>query len=298
MAEHKKFTGIYSILYALFDEKGQLDFQLMEKQIDVIIGSKCHGIAILGLATEVLKLSFIERKQLITHSSRYIQGRVPFCVTIAGNSIDEQIELAQYAQKEKADWLILQPPLVGSYGADEYIHFFASVAKSVDIPVSIQNAKAYLGRDLSAEEIRTLCNMAPNMTHLKAESTPLEIQKVKKAAPDLTILNGRGGLEMIDNLYAGCEGFILAPDISDWAVEIFNLWKENPEKAEELYRYCLPEFVFVMTSIEHLITYGKRIFGYRANIPIYDRKPCLAVDDFGLQMAKKYADHLGAYKSS
>ncbi len=292
-----KYTGVYSVLYALFDKNENLDFQLMERQLDYILSSPCHGIAILGLATEVLKLSFDERKEVISHTSHYIKGRVPLAVTIAGNSVFEQIMLAQYAEGMQTDWLILQPPLVGNYNAQEYMGFFSKVAQSVHIPIAIQNAKAYLGRDLNGDEIRTLCKETPNITHIKAENTPIEVYKIKKSSPHLVILNGRGGLEMTDGLQLGCEGFVLAPDISDWAALIYEYWQSGErKKAEEIYQYCLPEMTFVMQSIEHLITYGKRIFGYRTDIPIYDRSPCLRADETALKIARKWADHLGEYK--
>jgi 2-keto-3-deoxy-L-arabinonate dehydratase len=45
-----------------------------------------------------------------------------------------------------------------------------------------------------------------------------------------------------------------------------------------------------MQSLEHLICYGKRIFGRRAGIPIHDRAPALRPTAFGLSLAERWAE--------
>ena len=78
------------------------------------------GIVVLGLATEVAKLTEAERREVIGWAAQDVAGRVPLGVTIYGNSITEQLALLQRAPKPLgADWLILQPPSVGAYPASE-----------------------------------------------------------------------------------------------------------------------------------------------------------------------------------
>ena len=76
------------------------------------------------------------------------------------------------------------------------------------------------------------------------------------------VLNGRGGLELPDNLRAGCVGLIPAPECFDVQVRIFELMRsgrpEDEAEAERLYREILPLIVFLMQSIENFLCYGKR----------------------------------------
>lgn len=288
------------MLFALFREDESLDLEAMAKQVDYCIDQGCHGITVLGLATEVQKLSFAERKLLIENVGRANAGRVPYSVTVPGNSVAEQIELAQHAKDHGADWLILQPPMVGNYGADVYLEFFERVAKGVDLPVAVQNAPQYLGRSLSGEDLTKLRQRCPNFACVKSEESALGIQRVISLSEGkLRILGGRGTLEMTDSLRAGCEGFVLAPDIAPIAVKIFNLWQAGDRHlAETLYSEAVPAATFIMQSLEHLITYGKRIHGIHAGIRIHDRSPYLPATDFGLEMADRWAAHLAAAKSS
>lgn len=287
-------SGIHAVLYALFDKSEEIDEQGMAKQVEYCIQNKCHGITVLGLATEVLKLTFAERLQIIDVVAQANAGRLPLSVTIAGNSINEQLMLAEHAKRAGADWLILQPPMVGNYGANIYIEFYRNVASQIDLPVAIQNAPQYLGRALSATEITTLRELCPNIVAVKCEDSVLGIKGVINAAGDkLDILGGRGGMEMTDCLRAGCNGFVLAPDIAPVAARIFDLWQSGDEEAAEtLYTQASPAIAFTMQSLEHLITYGKRMMGRNAEIAIFDRSPYLPVTEFGEKVASHWASKL------
>lgn len=286
--------GVHAVLYALFDAQEGLAHDAMAAQVDYCVAQGCHGITVLGLATEVLKLGFGERCALIDTTARANAGRLPFSVTIAGNSVDEQIALAAHAQSAGADWLILQPPMVGSYGADVYLDFFARVASSTTLPVAVQNAPQYLGRALSSEDIVLLKKRVPNFSAVKAEDAVLGLTRIVDLADgNLAVVGGRGGLEMTDALRIGCRGFVLAPDIAPVAARIFDYWRRGRhEDAEAAYAAALPAATFVMQSLEHLITYGKRIFGLNSGIAIHDRAPCLPALPAGLLITQHWADDL------
>ena len=56
----------------------------------------------------------------------------------------------------------------------------------------------------------------------------IQLRRVIEACGDrLIVLNGQAGLEMIDSLRAGCQGFVLAPDMVDHAVRIWRHWQRG-----------------------------------------------------------------------
>lgn len=282
--------GIHAVFFALFDASENLDREAMRAQAQYCANAGVDGINVLGLATEVNKLDAMEKRRVIDWAAQD-RGDLPLSVTITGNSIGEQIALIRHAEGAGADWLVLQPPTAGIYAASEYLEFFARVAEATELPVAIQNAPAYMGRGLSAEDITLLIDRCPSISIVKAEDSAVVTRGIVEAAPDgLTVLGGRGGLEMLDLLYAGVDGFILAPDIVDCAVRIFSHWRNGEHKdAYRLYEAALPGAVFTMQSLEHLITYGKRLFGLRAGISICDRTPILRPTEFGLARIADYA---------
>jgi 2-keto-3-deoxy-L-arabinonate dehydratase len=294
------FTGIHAILFALFDEREQLDRAAMRRQVEICLSLGVDGMAALGLATEVAKLSLAERLALMEWVAEDVGGKLPLAFTIFGGSVAEQVEQVRVAEAARADWVILQPPMVGAFGAGEYIRFFGRIAEATTLPVAIQNAPAYMGRGLSADDIGELVRQHPNICLIKGEGPATEIRHLIEVTQGrLPVMNGRGGLELADNLRAGCAGFILAPDTIDHALRVQERFRAGDEAgAEAAYREVLPAIVFIMQSIESLICYGKRIFGARAGIAIHDRGPALRPSAFGLALVAKYAETLGPYHSS
>jgi len=286
----RRFPGIHAVLFALFDAEERLDRGAMAAQLDWLRAAGAEGVVVLGLATEVGKLSEAEKRHLIDWAAEG-RGNLPLGVTITGNSVAEQGALAAYAAQAGADWLILQPPLAGSYSAAEYLDFFARVGADLTLPFAVQNAPQYLGRSLSGDDLASLAARCPSFTHVKAEIGAGDLAGLVALAGDrLTVLNGRGGLEMTDCLRAGCEGFIVAPDVLPGVLDCMARWRAGDEAgAEAAYAAFLPSATFAMQSLEHLACYGKRIFGLRAGIPIHDRAPALRPTEAGLAFARRWA---------
>lgn len=284
------FVGVQCVLFALFDPNEHLDRTAMRAQVDYVRKAGSDGVTVLGLATEVGKLTFAERCQLIDWAAEDA-GDLPLSVTIAGNSVAEQVALLRHAEAAGAAWLILQPPLVGAYPASEYIEFFARVGNETRLPFAIQNAPQYLGRSLSDEDIAVLRDRCANFALIKSETSAIDLAGlVKRVGDTLTVLNGRGGLEMTDCLKAGCKGFIVAPDVLPGVVACHRAWKSGQLDLAHLeYSKLLPAASFAMQSLEHLICYGKRIFGMRSGITISDRSPALRPTEFGLETASGWA---------
>ena len=126
---------------------------------------------------------------------------------------------------------------------------------------------------------------------IKPETGPMDLATLVTRQGDiLTVLNGRGGLEMTDCLRAGCKGFIVAPDVLPGVLRCWAAWQSGDEAgAEAAYAAFLPAAIFGMQSLETLACYGKRVFGLRAGIAIHDRAPAMRPDAFGLQMAARWA---------
>lgn len=289
------FHGIHAIVYALFDDDERLDRAAMQRQVRHCLAAGVHGMAALGLATEVSKLTEVERHTMMDWMAEDTGAKVPLAFTIFGASVAEQIGQVRHAESVGADWVILQPPPVGAYGAGEYIRFFGRVAEATDLPVAIQNAPVFFGRGLTADEIRDLVTQHPNISLIKGEGPVVDIAGlIARTDNRVPIFNGRGGLELIDNFRIGCRGMILAPDCIDYAVRAYNAFRAgDDEGAEAEYRAMLPAAVFVMQGIENLICYGKRLFGARAGLPIHDRAPALRPDKIGLEMVERFAAQLG-----
>lgn len=288
------FSGIYPILYAFFGADGALDQVAMRRQIEACVANPGHGIAALGLATEVGKLSEREKHHIIEWLAEGAAGRKPLAITISGDSVDEQVRLAEFAAAHGAHWLILQPPRDRSREEAYTFDFFAEVMARTALPCAIQNAPEYLGVGLTTAAIARLATLRRNFVLLKGEGPAVHMREVIEANPGIAVFNGRGGMELLDNLRAGCAGMVIGVDSFDWQARVFDMFRQGRDaEAEDLYRTILPGIVFMMQSLDHLVCYGKRIAAQRLGIAIHDRAPGLVASEFGVRCAARFAAALG-----
>ena len=291
--------GIYPIVYAFYDSDGALDRDAMRRQVEHCIAAGAHGIAVLGLITEVGKLSVNERRQVIEWAAEDINGRVPLAVTIAGETPQAQIELSRNAEQCGADWLILQPPQ--GYKPDEpaLMRFFGQVMDATTLSVGVQNFPEVLGVGLSPQAVGELHRQHANFNVMKGEGAVYQIRRYLDASDGgIGIFNGRGGIELPDCLRAGCAGIIPAPDCADVQIAMYQAFIDGDQaRMDALYTKTLAYVIFVMQSIDFALAYGKRLTARRMGIAgdAAPRDGTVAVDAFGLERLDAHAAGLGEY---
>jgi dihydrodipicolinate synthase/N-acetylneuraminate lyase len=293
--EAPRFHGIYPILYAFFDGAGAPLREPIVAQVEAAVRNGAHGVAVLGLATETNKLVERERREIMAWTAEALAKRLPLAVTVAEPSVHGQVDFCRAAKAAGADWVILQPP-AGGFAEAEYIRFFGGVAERVDLPVALQNAAQFLGVGLTNAGLRTLHRNHPNVCLLKGEAPAHVIRRlIEDTEGVFRVFNGRGGLELPDNLRAGCVGMIPAPECFDVQVAIYELMSAADEAAAEVrYREILPLITFMMSSIDTFICYGKRLTARRLGIAaVHDRAPCQHPTEFGLAMLERLGAGLG-----
>ena len=169
--------GIYPMLYAFFDQRGRLRKDPFRVQVDASLSTHAAGVAILGLGTEVSKLTFEERQEVLEVVAKRIDGRKPLLVTIYGDTITEQIEFSKLAIQNGASAVMLQPP---SHKMDELtlIDFFSKIIEAVDCPIGVQNAPEFLGFGLSNKNLIQIAKEHENFKIAKLECNAVNLASV------------------------------------------------------------------------------------------------------------------------
>ncbi|MGH6902424.1 MAG: dihydrodipicolinate synthase family protein [Geminicoccaceae bacterium] len=296
MAEGVRFRGVYPMLYAFFDGAGRLDRGAMRAQVEYCVASGAHGVAALGLGTEVSKLEAEERRQVVEWVAADLHGRLPLAITVFGASPAEQIAFVRAAAARGADWVILQPPQTGEpITEDRLVDFFGEVADAAPVPVAIQNAPRYIGVGLSGAGLDRLSRDHPNVQLLKAEGSAVETQAlIELTEGRMAVFQGRGGMEFIDVMRAGCVGMIPSVESCHVQARIFELMQsgrpEHEAEAERLYAALAPLIMFLMQSVDQFLCYGKRLTAKRLGIAaVHDRQPAQAPTAFGLDCLARHA---------
>jgi 2-keto-3-deoxy-L-arabinonate dehydratase len=295
-AAESGFRGVYPMLYALFGPDGALDREAMRAQVDYCVASGAHGIATLGLGTEVSKLSPDERLSVMAWAADDLRGRLPLAITVFGATVETQIAFIRAAAERGADWVILQPPQTGQkISEDQLVDFFGAVADASPLPVAIQNAPQYIGVGLSGGGLDRLSRYHPNVRLLKAEGSAVETRAlIELTEGRMAVFQGRGGMELPDVLRAGCVGMIPSVESCHVQSKIFELMQtgraEDEAPAERLYAELAPLIMFLMQSVDQFLCYGKRLTAQRLGLgAVHDREPAQAPTTFGLECLARHA---------
>ena len=295
----KNLKGIIPILYTFFNKNNSIDIELMKDQISLIVKQQSNGIACLGLASEVNKLSLKEKIKIIELISACCPRHFIKATTIQATTLKDYKKLIDVAKVNNTDWIILQPFLrKNTKDIDCYNFYKAILPKTEGFLTGIQNAKEYIGVGLNSQQVKKLYDKFSNFRAIKGEASSVIIkEEIKKYPKDLIVFNGRGGQEIIDNLNVGCKGIVPCLDFSDKLLNIYkNFQSKNIAIAEKQYKELLPSIVFVMQSIQTLICYGKRVCAYRMGVKkVYDRKPCLNPTDYGIKKTKQIVSEIGVF---
>ncbi len=301
------FRGIIPILFAFFDSSGGLDRQAMRRQVQTLRKLGAPAIAVLGLATEVNKLDGHERRLLIDWAAEDLEGAAPLIVTVNGDRVEDQIELAAYAQQGRRELAgaSAAPEGAGRGGSAggarrDYRSLLRRVLpKGAATGVLADGHTECAGVSGRRAVGRVNCTFSTDcgaLRMIKGEGPSVVIRRLIEAVgPSMPVFNGRGGQELLDNLRAGCAGMIVAPDTWDWQQRVHAAFERGDEAAaESLYREVLPAIVFAMQSLDSLICYGKRIAAWRMGLEVFhDRKPALMPSSFGIDAARRFVRQLG-----
>jgi len=171
----------------------ELDANGLERLIEHVIAGGVYGIFILGTTGEGTSLSFRLRLELIEHTCRQANHRVPVFVGITDTSMDESTRLAHHAEQAGADAVVLSTPYYYPLTQSELLHYTRTVVSQVSLPVFLYNIPGNTKVEFGVETLRALTEI-PLIRGVKDSSGDMNYLKeligVLQQRPDWSILVG------------------------------------------------------------------------------------------------------------
>lgn len=293
---HSDFSGVYPMLLPFYTADDRLDLTMFKEQVELAVRCGCHGVAVMGLGTEVNKLSPGERREAVAAVAEALARRLPLSVTVGENTVRGQIEFGRFAAELGASWLILQPPPVSDVAEIELLRFFGAVADAVPLPIAVQNAAVYLGVQLSPAGLAALHRQHPNVCLLKTEDDPESTaRQIDATGGAFRLFVGRGGLDMIDELRAGAAGIIPGMETVDRTARIYDCFGAGREsEAAALYGEILPTLVYLEKSINHFVTCSREMLAARLELAAGHHRLARDVGPLGRETIERCARSLGS----
>ncbi len=234
MKDLKKARGSSAIPLTPFNNDGNIDFEVFDKQIDWIcncrVGSICGPVNV----SEFMVLTENERKEIIRHTVDVTNGRVAVIANVAAPNIKDAVAYTEFAQKCGVDCVIAMPPYVGDLDRGGVMAYYKAIANATTLPIMIQNQK-FTNISLSEEFIVELCSAAPNISWIKQEVAPAPVSVEKlanlKSEHIEGIMSGFSGLYSFQDHSNGAVATIHACEYCDLMQRLWDLMDD--EKIDE-----------------------------------------------------------------
>jgi len=237
------WRGVYPAMLTPFKEDDSIDFQLLKKNVEAQVKAGVNGLVLGGSLGEASTLEKPEIVELLVFVKSLVGDKVPVVINIAEQSTAAAVKLAQTAELNGADGLMILPPM--RYKADdrETVVYLETVAKHTALPMMIYNNP----HDYKIEVTLPMFEALGKLSNVQA------IKESTRDVTNVTRLKNRFGdrfkilcgvdTQAFEELALGADGWVggLVDAFPAETVAIYRLVKAGhyPE-ALQLFRWFLP----------------------------------------------------------
>ena len=233
--------GSITALVTPMNEKGDLDYDSLEKLINYQINSGISGLVAVGTTGESATIDFKDHIKLIEFFVKVNEGRVHIIAGTGANSTEEALHLTKEAKSAGADAALLVSPYYNKPPQEGIYYHHMKIADEVDIPQILYNVPSRTASFIEPETVlrlsshKNIIGIKDATGDMKNHSEVLKLCKEEIENNNFLLYSGDdfSSLEFLKN---GGHGTIsvtsnIVPDIVS---EICNVVNTNYSKAKEL----------------------------------------------------------------
>lgn len=152
-------TGSIVALVTPMQADGSLDWEALERILDMHIEAGTSAIGAVGTTGESATLSVPEHCEVIRHCVRHVNGRIPIIAGTGANSTREAIELTTAAADNGADYCLLVTPYYNKPSQRGLFAHYQAVAEAVAIPQILYNVPGRTAIDMHNDTVVALSEL-------------------------------------------------------------------------------------------------------------------------------------------
>lgn len=204
--------GIVPAVVTPFRADERIDFSAWGKIIDVLIGAGVDGLFAVGGQGEFFALEQEERIVALRFCRQHVAGRIPVYGNVGCVTTRETVKLAQQAEAEGVDYLVVITPHYLKPTAGELVDHYVEVCRAVHVPVLAYNIPERTGVELTPGIAGRIAAACENFVGLKDSSGKLEqlpeFVAIAQERP-FAVFIGRDHM-ILPALQLGCAGAVTA----------------------------------------------------------------------------------------
>jgi 2-keto-3-deoxy-L-arabinonate dehydratase len=245
---------VVPIIPTPFTEKEEIDEDALRRLIDFAIAGGTGAVCLPAYASEFYKLTDEEKLRVVKIAVDHSAGRIQVIAQSNHPSLKVAIKLAQANVEAGADMISVAVPRIFNLPENSLREYLTGFMQSIPgTPVLIQDFNPG-GSSISVGFIKELMDEQSNFKYLKLEEplcAPKFAEIIKATGGRVGLLEGWGGLYMLELIPVGITGVMPGLAVSDILQKVFTLRKNGEnEKAFDLFEKVMPQIFFALQNME------------------------------------------------
>lgn len=151
-----KFHGVVPPVVTPLNPDFTVDYPSYTRVLEHLIGAGCHGVFVLGSTSEVVFHYETTRRQILEHSVKVVNGRVPVIAGVIDATTDNVIRHAKVAKAAGAAAAVVTAPYYTVTSQSETMDHFRYIKDAVDIPLVAYDIPVCVHVKLARPTVTTL----------------------------------------------------------------------------------------------------------------------------------------------
>jgi len=246
--------GIFVPTIAPYDSNGALNESELRRIVSWLIDKGVSGLYPNGSIGEFIRLSFEERKRVVSIIADETRGRVPVLSGAAEANIELTLEMCQHCADVGCQAVSITGPYYFKTSQEAIESYFRTLAEKSPIDIIVYNIPMF-SNEISVPVLKRLAMDCPRIIGTKDSSNDLSrfihlIHEIKSQRPDFTCLIGWDEL-LVPSMFMGGDGGTLsttgvAPEVM---MKIYNTAKAGRwDEAKEMQYRILDVFQAMITA--------------------------------------------------
>ncbi len=187
----EQFHKIWSALITPTNQDESINYEALERIVELQLQDGVEGFYCCGSSGEGLLLSLDERKKVLEHTLKAVNGRAPVISHVGTIRTKDVIDLARHAMSAGALAVSMIPPYYYKFSMDEITGYYEDVIQALpDVPAIVYNIPQFTGVEFNKDNAgRLLAN--ENIVGIKHTSNNLySLERMGQAFPGKALING------------------------------------------------------------------------------------------------------------
>lgn len=251
--------GVLPVLSTPYNDDESIDLDTLDREIDWLFEQGADGV-VLAMVSEVLRLATDEREQLADHVCRRACHQGTVVISVGGESAHITERLTKSAEASGAHALMAIPPVSVAPSDDQLLRYYERIFQATMLPVIVQDASGYVGRPMSIALSQRILETFGARVLFKPEATPIgprltQLRDVTHGRAQ--VLEGSGGIALVDSYRRGIVGTMPGADLIDGIVALWQALVEGDDQRAYALSLPISSLVSLQTSLDGFLAIEK-----------------------------------------